>query len=213
MSGFLDGDLLDGVRDLLEAVDRVLEGLDDVLQLEDLHRVVLTGEELGEDATVVLVALVLETVDLDPVLGELLHRAQLGHRRRGQLGAALEHGDLVGELRGQDVDAVDEDLVDNLVHRVHHVVETGAEGVDVLAVEGRDEGRVDLLDDLVGGLVCSVLRVAHPSRDVLAIGCVAEHLGEQRDTTDEVVGGLGEQVVERRVDRADSETHGGLLAG
>ena len=34
-------------------------------------------------------------------------------------------------------------------------------------------------DDRVGGLVGVVLGLAHPLRDVLAVGAVAEHLGQQ----------------------------------
>ena len=56
-----------------------------------------------------------------------------------------------------------------------------------------------------------VLGLAHPLRDVLAVGAVAEHLGEQPGAVDEVLGRLGEQVVERGVGRAEAQSHGELL--
>ena len=68
--------------------------------------------------------------------------------------------------------------------------------------------RVHLADQRVGRLVGGVLGLAHPARHVLVVGAVAEHLGEQRGTGHEVLGRLGEEVVERRVDRAESQTHG-----
>src|SRR3954452_1120293 len=83
-SRFLDRDGLDGVGHLLEGVGRRLELVDDLLELEHRQRFVLAAEELGQQATVDLVALVLETVDLDPVLAEVLHAAQPRHRLRGQ---------------------------------------------------------------------------------------------------------------------------------
>src|SRR3712207_6931964 len=52
--------------------------------------------------------------------------------------------------------------------------------VDVLAVEGGDEGLVDLLDDRVGGLVRQVLLLAHAVGDVRPVAVVGEHLGQQR---------------------------------
>ena len=59
-------------------------------------------------------------------------------------------------------------------------------------------------DDRVGRLVGGVLGLAHPLGDVLAVGAVAEHLGQQRGAVDEVAGRLGEQVVERRCPQGGS---------
>jgi hypothetical protein len=47
--------------------------------------------------------------------------------------------------------------VRHLEHVVDHVVELLGQGVDVLAVEGGDEGRVEPLDDGVDDLVAPVL--------------------------------------------------------
>src|SRR3954451_3669458 len=98
-SGLLDRDLLHDVGDLLERVDGTLERLDDVLQLEDLDRLVVATEELGERAPIALVTRVLQAVDLDPVLVEVDQRPKLRHRLRGDLRATLDHLELGEELR------------------------------------------------------------------------------------------------------------------
>ena len=64
------------------------------------------------------------------------------------------------------------------------------------------------LDQRVGGLVRVVLGLPHPTGDVGVVGAVGEHLGEQPGAGDEVLCGLGEEVVERGVDGAESESHG-----
>ena len=59
---------------------------------------------------------------------------------------------------------------------------------------------------VVSSAACSASRIRRG--DVVVVGAVGEHLGEQRGTDDEVLGCLGEEVVERGVDRAESQTHG-----
>ena len=68
-------------------------------------------------------------------------------------------------------------------------------------------------DDRVGGLVRGVLGLAHPLGD-LGLGAAGrQHLAEELGADDEVVGRLGEEVVERAVDRAELQTHGELRTG
>ncbi len=57
------------------------------------------------------------------------------------------------------------------------------------------------------GLVGLVLGLAHPGGDVVVDRGLAEHLGEQRGADDEVLGLFAEEVVERRVDRAETQCH------
>ena len=156
----------------------------------------------------VLVAGVLQSVDLDPVVLERGHRLQPGHRLGGELGTALDHLDLLRQLGRHHLHLVEQDQVDDLVHHVHHVVEPGAERVDVLAVERRHERAVDALDQCVSRLVGLVLGRPHPGRDILLVGGLGQHLREELGPDDEVLGRLGEEVVERRVERAKAQTHG-----
>jgi hypothetical protein len=204
VAGFLDRDLLDDVGDLLEGVDRALEGGDDVLELEDLDRLEVAAEELGESTPIALVAAVLEPVDLDPVLVEVGHRAQLRHGLGGDLRAALDDLDLVENLGREVDDLVEQDQVDDLVHVVHHVVETAGQRVDVLAVEGRHEAAVDAPHDGVGVLVADVLGLTHPLRDLGPVRALGDHLGEEAGAGHEVLRGGGEQLVERRIGRTQA---------
>ena len=55
------------------------------------------------------------------------------------------------------LDLIEPDDRRRRVDRVHHVVERPGQRVDVLAVERRDEGAVQALDDLVGQVVALVL--------------------------------------------------------
>ena len=58
---------------------------------------------------------------------------------------------------------------------------------------------------VVSSASCSAC--AHPGGDVVVDGGLAEHLGEQPGPDDEVLRRLGEEVVERRVDRAETQCH------
>ena len=55
------------------------------------------------------------------------------------------------------VEAVEPDVGRRLVDGVDHVVERAGQRVDVFAVERRDEGPVQPLDDFVGQVVAGVL--------------------------------------------------------
>jgi nitrogen-specific signal transduction histidine kinase len=94
---------------------------------------------------------------------------------------------------------VEEHQVDGLLHEVHDVVEAGCQRVDVLAVERRDEGLVDLTDHVVRDVVGQVLLLAHPLGDRLPVSAVDHHLRQQRRAVHQLVRGLAEEVVERRL--------------
>ena len=63
----------------------------------------------------------------------------------------------VARVGSHSVDLIQPDDGRRRVDGVHHVVERAGHGVDVLAVERRDECRVQTLDDLVGQRVALVL--------------------------------------------------------
>src|SRR5438034_8994156 len=64
----LQDDGLEGVGDVLTAVDGRLHLIDDVLPLEDVHRLVIPGEQTCHRLPVHAVAFVLQPVALDQVL-------------------------------------------------------------------------------------------------------------------------------------------------
>ena len=75
------------------------------LSFSTVDRVVLAVEQLGQQPAVDLVGLVLEPVDLDPVLGEVLHRPQPRHRLGGQLGHRASTSTCSATPGGQLADA------------------------------------------------------------------------------------------------------------
>src|ERR671937_189752 len=66
-SGMLQGDRLDGVRDVLARVDGRLHLIDDVLPLQDVHGPELARVQAGHGLPVDPVPLVLQAVHLDEV--------------------------------------------------------------------------------------------------------------------------------------------------
>ena len=59
---------------------------------------------------------------------------------------------------------------------------------------------------VVSSAACSASRIRRG--DVGVVGALGEHLGEQLGADHQVLCRLGEEVVERRVDRPESQTHG-----
>ena len=135
---------------------------------------------------------------------------RLRHGLGGQLGRPRQHLDLLLDALGQLLDLVEDDQVDGLLHEVHDVVERRGEVVDVLAVERRDEGGVQLVEDRVRGVVTRVLRGPHPLCDLGPGGGVRpEQFHQELRARDDVVRGCGEHVVEARLPGGQTKAHVG----
>jgi hypothetical protein len=81
--------------------------------------------------------------------------------------------------------------------------------VDVLAVERSDEGRLQLVADVVADAIARVLGVQQLAGDPLAIAVVAEELLEQAGCGQHVAGVFDEQVEELLFARDKREAHRG----
>jgi len=90
---------------------------------------------------------------------------------------------------------------------VHDVVDPRRQGVDVLAVEGSDEGRIEVSDDLVGQLVAPVLALADEGVHVLGLFELLAKLQVQLRAFDRVVRRLVEEVEEAGVLREQTDPH------
>src|SRR5436190_9143017 len=149
-SRVLDDDALEDVRGGLGRVDRPLEHRKEVLPADDDHRIDPVCEQRRDGVAVEPVAVVLEAVDLDPVLLEVLESPEV--RERGGKLLARRHQDRrhLDRLLHRGLDLVEPEEVGGLLREVDDVVDLGGERVDVLAVDRRDEGGVHALDEIVG---------------------------------------------------------------
>ena len=98
------------------------------------------------------------------------------------------------------LDLVEAEEVAGLLDVVDDVVDLGRQAVDVLAVERRDEGRVEAPDDVVGDPVALLLGLEDlPVQALAAVGPPLEHLAQQLGRAQGVLPRLGEEVEEDSV--------------
>ena len=100
-----------------------LEEAVDVLPLDDLDRVAAAGEEVRDRLAGELVALVLEAVDLDPVLLQALEAAQVRERLVELLALLDDDRGLLDGDRRRRLDPVQDERVGGLLDEVDDVVE------------------------------------------------------------------------------------------
>src|SRR2546426_3970126 len=160
-SGVLQDDRLHDVGDVLDGVQGRLHGLDDVLPLQDLERLVLTAEEPSQAAVVDGVAFSLQLVDGLEKRTRTSHALQPSHETDGLIAHLYEQIGLLLELGQDGLDGEESEEVGDRQHVIDHVVELFSERVDVLAVEGGDEGLVETLEDLGGQLIAATFAVDH----------------------------------------------------
>src|SRR3954454_24144601 len=178
-SAVLDDYSLDDLGGRLGRVHRLLEPREHVLPADHDHRVDPVGEERGDGVAGNPVAVVLEPVDLDPVLLEVLERRQVLQPHRQLLTGGDEDFRQRRRLLHRRLDLVEAEEVGGLLGEVDDVVHPGRQGVDVLAVDRRHEGRIEAADDVVGDPVALLLGDDDPPRERLALGPGLHHFVEQ----------------------------------
>src|SRR5829696_3665078 len=197
-SGMLDDDGLHRVGHVLQGVEGLLELLDDVLPDEHVAGRVLGVEvvEVGPSPAVQLVALVLELVEVDQVGAQrlLLEPAQVAQAIGGRPGRPVDQPGLLDHGLQRLRHLVQDQQVGRLLDGVEHVVELAGQGVDVLAVEGGDEGRVEPGVDGVGQPVALVLGLDQALGLHLGVDEVLHHVQQLPGAVDEVGRDLIEQV-------------------
>src|SRR5215217_2452572 len=204
-SGMLDDHGLHRVGHVFEAVEGLLQLLDDVLPDEQVAGRVLGVEvvEVGPGPAVQPVALVLELVEVDEVGAQrlLLEPAQVAQAVGGRPGRPVDQPGLLDHgVKGLG-HLVQDQHVGRGLDGVEHVVELAGQGVDVLAVEGGDEGGVEPGVDGVGEPVALVLGLDQPLGLHLRVDEVLDHVQQLPGGVDQV----GRDQVE--------EVEVGLLAG
>src|SRR5436190_16265096 len=196
-SRHLEDDPLDDVRHVLAAVGDGLHRLVDLLPLDHLDGVALLLEHRGEGLAQQGVGAVLKAVHLHRVLVEArVHRAQAPDAAVHRRDLGRDHVGHRPARRGRLLDPVADEPLGGGLEVVQHVVDAGREVVDVLAVERRDEGRVQPFDDLVGDLVARVLDLFDRVRLGPGVGEGVDQLLEEAGSLDDVPGLLLEVVEE-----------------
>src|SRR4051812_37096843 len=208
----LDDDALERVHRGLGRVDRVLEPLEDVLPADHHHRVDPALEQRRDGFAQDPVALVLEPVDLDRVVVHVLQGPQARHRVVDLARRVAQHARHALRLLHRRLDPVEPEEVRDLLDVVDDVVQRRGELDDVLAVEGRDEGLVEPLDDVVGDAVALLLADDHVPHHLPMVRPLLEHGLEKLGRAHAVAAGLLEEVEELALARGEQPTqpaHGG----
>src|SRR5215216_6307118 len=197
-SGMLDDHGLHRVGHVLEVVQGLLQLLDDVLPHQQVAGRVLGVEvvQVGPGPAVQPVALVLQLVEVDQVGAQrlLLEPAQVAQAVGGRPGRPVDQAGLLDHGLQRLRHLVEDQQVGRLLDGVEHVVELAGQGVDVLAVEGGDEGRVEPGVDGVGEPVTLVLGVDQALGLHLRVDEVLHHVQQVPGGVDEVGRDLVEQV-------------------
>jgi hypothetical protein len=204
VSGAFEGDGFDDVGDVLALVHGGFDDFEDFLPLDDLDGVFFFVEELCDEGTAEAVALVFEAVDLNSMPEDVV-RCSEGVNGGGNLGGCLEKNLCeVADAVTDFVHAVEDEAAGSGVGEVQHIVELGAELVDVLAVKGRDEGLVELQEDVVSDFVALVLDGLDVLRLFRHAGVVREHFHERSCAGLDVFRLHGEEIEKTLIARQQS---------
>src|SRR5215208_1779146 len=195
-SGVLDHDAFENVRDALGGVDGLLQALVDVLPADDDHRVDPVVEERGHGFATDAVAVILQPVDLDGVVGDVLEAAHAGHRLGDLTAGRHKHLGQPHRLLHGSLDLVEDEEVGGLLGEVDDIVQRGGQAVDVLSIDRGHEGLIEALDDVVGDPVALLLGDEDLPGEPALLREVADHLQEEIRRPHDVPRGLLEEIEE-----------------
>src|SRR2546430_1339762 len=156
-SSALQDDAFDDVGDVFALVHGGLYDLKNLFPLDDLDRILLFIEELRDERAAQAVAIVFVAIDFDAMLQGFLRRFQ---RANGYLDLSRGRDQGLDEIKGpaaNAIDAIEYKTAGRGVHQVDHIVQTAAELINVVAVEGRDESLIQLGEQGVRDFVAFVL--------------------------------------------------------
>src|SRR3954447_14057626 len=193
-SGVLQDDGLEHVGAQLRGVDAALEALVDVLPADHGHRVDAVVEQRRHRLAGHAVAVVLEAVDLDRVVRDVAEVAQARLRLLDLARGVVEDRRQPVGLVHRRLDLVEAEVVGGLLDEVGDVVERRGELQDVLAVDRRDEGLVEAVDDVVGDPVAVLLAHDDVAGEVGGVRPAAQEPDQQLRGGDEVARSGLEQV-------------------
>ena len=182
-----------------------------VAPLDDLDRRRPVAEQPPDRRARQRVGLVLEVVDQHEVRIHVLEPVELAQRREqlDRLGGK-DPGELAASL-GRFHDVVDHERLGHGLDAVDDVVEPDRQLVDVLAVEGRDEGILEPLVDLAVDPVAGLLEPLDLDDVLVDVLVGRHHLVEARRRRMQVLAVRDEQLEEAHVLGEQAERHRCLL--
>jgi len=155
-----DDDALDHLGDVLALIDRVLEERVDVFPLEDVDRLRAVVEEARNGRSLEPVAFVLQPVDFDDEAIEILEASQVAQCLVDLVAAEDDQRGLLDRGLGRRGDVVQDESVGDLFDEIEDVVQAADQGVDLLAVERRDESGLETMPDVVADVVAAMFDIA-----------------------------------------------------
>src|SRR3954454_19610848 len=192
----LDHHAFEDVGRSLRGVDGLLEALEDALPADDHHRVDPRLEPRRERLAHLAVAVVLEPVDLDREVADVPERPQPRDRVVHLAACLVEDARQLLRLLHRRLDAVEPEVVRDLLDVVDDVVERGGQVEDVLALDRRDERLVEALDDVVRDPVALLLADHDLAGELTVVGPAVEDVLEDLAGLHDVAARLLEQVEE-----------------
>ena len=184
-------------------VERVLEVLEDVLPLDELDRIFLFVEEVGDFMAIDAVTLALEAAnlvgcleDLRLILADVLQERERTDNLLGALDKQLRQRDRAAHRLARPVH---HDALQGPLQIVHTIIEAIGQRVDILAVNRRDEGQIQLIDDLIVYGIGCVLEVNNFLHLVSGLAVIQHDFVHHECTLVEILGAFYEQVKELAV--------------
>src|SRR5437762_10771115 len=171
-SRVLQGDALHHLRDTHATVGGALQRVVHLLPLQNLEGLWVAGEQIADGCVVDRIRFFLELLDMPGLLADEL---RLPDRRYAGLNVLRGLNEYLCKLPRwllHDIDVQHLEAARRSVQQVDHIIQTRREHVNVLAIDWRDEARVDTLTDRARDnvrLVLDVLDRANVIGDVLRI--------------------------------------------
>src|SRR5882762_3735170 len=194
----LEDDAFDDVGDVFALVDGGLNDFEDFFPLDDLDGIFLFIEELGDEGAAEAVAVVFVAVDFDAVLESFLRRAQGANGQLNFGGGGNEDLDEVDGAGANGVHAVEDEAAGSGINEVNDIVKAAAELVDVFAIEGGDEGLIELGEEGVGELIAFMLDGFDDLHLLRDAGVMREHCQQGFGADVDIRSLFGEKVEEPR---------------
>src|SRR5688572_18895878 len=143
-------------------------------------------------------------------VGELAGFAEAGDRFIDSAGGGQKHLGLFHEAGGDVLDVKKGEAFHQRINRIHDVIQVPNQGVNILTIEGGNEGAVEAVEGGVAEIVGLMLLIADHLNGRINAGKFGGQLVQMGGRGDDPVGNILEKVVEDRV-LGEQVEHGGRV--